>query len=96
MKTHFTPRFDPASPYAVIRPAWGNVPAEILSTADCVRCVEEDLRHLSRSSLGLEAVELRPVPTKGAHGGWRVAAGDRRPCQRAPQMSIEDWPVDNT
>jgi hypothetical protein len=96
MKTHIALWIDPARPYAVIQPAWDNLPAAIISTADCVRCAEENLRHLSRSFLGLEVVELRPVPTKGAHGGWKVAPADKRPCQRVPQLSIEDWPVDRT
>lgn len=98
MKTLVTDRFDPAYPYAVIDPGWPEerIPAEILTTVDCLRCAEEDYRHLSRSRLKLEIVELRLVPTKGAHGGWRVAPADRRPCQRVPQLSIEDWPVDRT
>jgi len=94
MRTIITDRYTAGHPYAVVKD-WGRElgGVEFLAFADCERCAREELAHQSRKHLGVEAVECRPVPTKGAHGGWRLGGGERRPCGRVPQMSAEDWPT---
>jgi len=84
MKTVTSPRYTASHPFAVVS-RFG----DIVSTHCCAnRAAEDRSRHL-----GAEVAELRPLPTKGAHGGWRFATETRGPCKCAAQMSVEDWPA---
>lgn len=95
MKTLITKSFDPSRPLAVVRRGWAeeSIPDEIIAQADCLRCAQEDLARYGRSMLGLEIVQLRPVPAKGSAGGWRVAPAAAGLCRRAPMLSVDDWPL---
>lgn len=93
MRTFTTPAFTSSHPFAVVKYLDSKeIPTEILATCDCQRCVEEDYdRFRSMGHLGLEIVQLRPVPAKGAFGGWKTGANVvDRGCRRAPRISKED------
>lgn len=85
MKTLVTAAFDPAFPYAVLFGA-------VVDGEDfrqrihccCKRAAEDEAgTRYDMACQNVEVVELRPVPAKGAGGGWRVApGGERHKCQR--------------
>ena len=91
--TMISANFDPERPYGVVKYLNDDDP-QVLATVDCPRCAEEEYRYLYNFHNNLTIVELRPIPTKGAFGGWRIAPGSRKPCRRAPRMAMEDWPND--
>ena len=85
MKTRITPAFDAAFPYAVLFGAVveGEDFRSMVSCC-CERAAEDEAGTRYAMALpNVEVVELRPVPTKGAFGGWRVAPSDGpHKCQR--------------
>ncbi len=90
MKTMTTADFDPRFPFAVLS---GHI-VDGLDMRDrrscCCRLAAEDeavtVRAMGR--MNVEVVELRPVPTKGAFGGWRVSPGAvAHNCTRAPRVT---------
>jgi hypothetical protein len=93
MRTFTTPAFTSSRPFAVVKYLDSKeIPTEILATCDCLRCVEEDYdHHRSMGHLGLEIAQLRPVPAKGASGGWKTGSNIvERGCRRAARISQED------
>lgn len=82
MMTISSPRYTASHPFAVVS-RYG----DILCTYCCAARAHEDRRR----HLDATVAELRPLPTKGAHGGWRSATEKRGPCGCAPQMLVEDW-----
>ena len=69
------PAFDSARPWLVFVECIvdGEDLSHHFTTCCCKRMAEDEARRMDRSHLNVRIERMRPVPRKGAFGGWRIA-----------------------
>ncbi len=90
MKTVTVSDFDPRFPFAVLSGhVVDGVDMRNRCSCCCRRAAEDEATTMrAKGRMNVEVVELRPVPTRGAFGGWRVATGiPDHNCAVAPRVT---------